>query len=136
MKITEYKTYEKAAELFSWDQIWDIFDGNRKYFNIAHECIDRHMGKGTAIQIKFSDGHSEQYSFDEISHLSSQFAHALDDENIKFGDRIAHYVGPVSGVLCKPFRYIKTRGHRCPLFYPCSDLRRYSTELKVPDRKF
>ncbi len=89
MKITEYKTYKEAEKLFSWDKVWDIFDGNRELFNITHECIDRHRGKGTAARIKFSDGHSEQYTFDEISDLSSQFANALEEENIQFGDRVA-----------------------------------------------
>ena len=89
MKITEYKTYKEAKEHFTWDKVWEIFDGSKEQFNIAHECIDRHVGKGTAIRIKFGDGRSEQYSFDEISDLSSQFANALEEENIQFGDRVA-----------------------------------------------
>lgn len=59
MKITDYRSYKEAKEHFNWNQIWDVFDGNRERFNIAHECIDRHVGKGTAIRIKFDDGHVE-----------------------------------------------------------------------------
>ena len=36
MKITEYKTYKEAEARFGWDQIWDLFDGDRAHFNIAH----------------------------------------------------------------------------------------------------
>jgi len=94
MKITEYKTYEEASKHFTWDQIWNIFDGSRERFNIAHECIDRHVGKGTAVRIKFADGHSEKYTFDEISELSARFANALMEENIQFGDRVAIMLDP------------------------------------------
>jgi acetyl-CoA synthetase len=94
MKITEYKTYKEAEKDFSWDKVWDLFDGNKEYFNITHECIDRHVGKGTAVRIKFADGHSEQYTFDEISRLSSQFAHALEEEGIQYGDRVAIMLDP------------------------------------------
>ena len=94
MKISEYKTYEEAKAHFNWKQIWDQFDGNREQFNITHECIDRHVGKGTAVRIKFTDGHSERYTFDEISGLSSQFANALEEENIRFGDKVAIMLDP------------------------------------------
>ena len=63
MKITGYNTYEEARKNFNWNEIWELFDGNREQFNIAHECIDRHVGKGTAIRIKFADGHTEKYTF-------------------------------------------------------------------------
>jgi acetyl-CoA synthetase len=94
MKITEYKTLKEAESEFSWSKVWEICDGNKDRFNITHECIDRHVGKGTAVRIKFSDGHSEQYSFDEISGMSSQFANALERENIDFGDRVAIMLDP------------------------------------------
>lgn len=94
MKITEYKTYEEAKKDFNWDKVWEICEGNKDRFNISHECIDRHVGKGIAVRIKFSDGHSEQYTFDEISNMSSQFANALEKENVGFGDRVAIMLDP------------------------------------------
>ena len=94
MKITEYKTYDQARRDFTWDKVWEVCDGNKDRFNITHECIDRHAGKGTAVRIKFSDGHSEQYTFDEISGMSSQFAHALEREQVDFGDRVAIMLDP------------------------------------------
>ena len=77
MSILDYKTYQEAKEKFKWSGVWNMFDGTRDNFNIAHECIDRHVGKGTAARIKFSDGHTEEYSFDEICSKSSKFANAL-----------------------------------------------------------
>lgn len=94
MKITEYRTYEEAKRDFTWDKVWEICDGNKKQFNITHECIDRHVGKGTAFRIKFSEGYSKQYTFDQISGMSSQFANALERDNIGFGDRVAIMLEP------------------------------------------
>jgi len=116
MKITEYKTYKEAEKLFSWDKVWDIFDGNKEHFNIAHECIDRHVGKGTAVRIKFGDGHSEQYSFDEISDLSSQFANALEDENIGFGDKVAIMLEPSLEFYVSLFGTVKRGAVVVPCF--------------------
>ena len=94
MGMTDYKTYEEAVENFQFNQVWDLFDGNRERFNIAHECIDRHVGKGTAVRIKFEDGHTEQFTFDVLSRLSSQFANALEFISIDFGDRVAIMLDP------------------------------------------
>jgi acetyl-CoA synthetase len=94
MKWMEYRTYEEAKEKFRFDQVWGLFDGNKQSFNIGHECIDRHVGKGTAIRIKFDDGHTEKYDFDKISKLSSQFANALEHLGLNFGDRVAIMLDP------------------------------------------
>jgi len=39
-------------------RLWDLFDGNREYLNIAHECVSRHAdGSGrTAVRIAHADG--------------------------------------------------------------------------------
>ena len=116
MKITEFKTYEEGREHFTWDQIWDLFDGNRERFNIAHECIDRHVGKGTAARIKFSDGHSERYTFDEISSLTSQFANALEEENIQFGERVAVMLDPSLEFYVSLFGSVKRGAAVVPCF--------------------
>jgi len=116
MKITDYKTYKEAQAQFNWDKIWDLFDGDRAYFNIAHECIDRHVGKGTAVRIKFADGHTEQYTFDEISSLSSQFANALEEENIQFGDRVAIMLDPSLEFYVSLFGTVKRGATVVPCF--------------------
>ncbi|MEW6616388.1 MAG: AMP-binding protein [Thermodesulfobacteriota bacterium] len=92
--ITDYKTYEEAKAGFKWSQIWDHFDGDREHFNIAHECIDRHPPGDTAIRIKFDDGHSEKYTFGEMSVLTSKFAHALEKLGIAKDDRVLVMLDP------------------------------------------
>jgi acetyl-CoA synthetase len=67
---------------------WEVFDGNREQFNIAHECISRHASDEVAIRIKFDDRHREVYMFREFDRLVSQFANLLERLNLHQEDRI------------------------------------------------
>jgi acetyl-CoA synthetase len=116
MSIFDYKTYEEAREKFSWQQLWDLFDGDKDNFNIAHECIDRHVGKGTAVRLKFDDGHTEEYSFDQISKWSSQFAHGLKDLGIHPGDRVTIMLDPSREFYSSLFGAFKLGCHVVPCF--------------------
>ncbi|OIN95870.1 MAG: hypothetical protein AUJ48_02410 [Deltaproteobacteria bacterium CG1_02_45_11] len=116
MSILDYKTYEEAREKFSWDQVWDIFDGDKNNFNIAHECIDRHVGKGTAIRLKFDDGHTEKYTFDQISKWSSQLANALKDSGVGPGDRVTIMLDPCWEYYTSLFAVFKLGCHAVPCF--------------------
>jgi hypothetical protein len=75
----EYSTYEEAKKNFKWSERWEVFDGNRERFNIAHECVTRHASDEVAIRIKFDDRHKEIYTFKEFDRLVSQFAHMLGE---------------------------------------------------------
>jgi len=94
MKMLGYRTYEEAIENFTWDQTWELFDGTPQNFNMGHECVDRHVDKGTAIRIKFYDGHREEYTFDQLSKMSSQFAHGLEAMGIQSEDKVAIMLDP------------------------------------------
>jgi len=116
MSILDYKTYEEAKEKFNWDQVWDVFDGDADNFNIAHECIDRHVGKGTALRLKFDDGHMEKYTFDQLAKWTSQFAHALKDIGIGPGDRVTIMLDPCWEYYVSLFGTLKLGAHAVPCF--------------------
>jgi acetyl-CoA synthetase len=118
MEITEYRVYEEAKANFEWSQAWELFDGDQKNFNIAHECIDRHPREETAIRIKFEDGHSEQYSFGRISTLSSQLAYVLESRGISFADRVAIMLDPSLEFYASLFGTLK----RGAIVVPCFSL--------------
>ena len=90
----EYKTFKEAKEKFKWSERWELFDGNKERFNIAHECIDRHPVDETAIRIKFDSGKTEFYTFGELSRFTCQFANLLEKLNISPGDRVALLLFP------------------------------------------
>jgi acetyl-CoA synthetase len=95
-KLTDYTRYADAQQFANSKALWELFDGDSEYLNIAHECIVRHAdGSGrTAVRIAHSDGTDEILSFDDISAGSARFAHWLVENGIKPGDRIAFMLEP------------------------------------------
>jgi acetyl-CoA synthetase len=95
-RLTDYTRYADAQVHASMDALWDLFDGDRARFNIANECIVRHAdGSGrAAVRIAHADGRDEVLSFDTISAGAAQFAHWLDAQGIKPGERIAFMLEP------------------------------------------
>jgi acetyl-CoA synthetase len=96
VKLTEYTRYADAQEHAGSRALWDLFDGNRDYLNIAHECITRHAnGSGrAAVRIAHADGADEVLCFDDIAAGSSRFAHWLVENGVQPGDRIAFMLEP------------------------------------------
>jgi acetyl-CoA synthetase len=95
-RLTEYTDYADAQAHADSASLWELFDGDRAHFNIAHECISRHAdGSGRiAVRIAHADGIDEALSFDEIAAGSSRFAHWLVENGIAPGDRIAFMLEP------------------------------------------
>lgn len=132
MTIWDYKTYEEAWEKFTRNDIWELFDGNEDNFNIAHECIDRNKDKGTAIRLKFDDGHTEKYTYDQISRWSSQFAHALKDAGIAPKARVTISMDPCREFYVSFFGALK---HGCQVV-PCFSLfGKEALEYRIKDSK-
>ncbi|MDY7038091.1 MAG: AMP-binding protein, partial [Thermodesulfobacteriota bacterium] len=132
MSIWDYKTYEEAMEKYTRDDIWELYDGNEDNFNIAHECIDRHVDKGTAIRLKFYDGHTEKYTYDQISRWSSQFANALRDLGIRPKDRVTINLDPSKEFYVSLFGAFK---HGCQVV-PCFSLfGKEALEYRIKDSK-
>ena len=44
-RLTDITSYADAQAEFSPAKLWELFDGDREHLNIAHECIDRHVGR-------------------------------------------------------------------------------------------
>ena len=65
--ILDVTTANQAAEEFSWDRLWALFDGSRERLNLAHECLDRHDPEATAARIAFADGRLDAPTFGELS---------------------------------------------------------------------
>ena len=110
------KSWAKENDGFSWDRLWERFDGNKERMNIAHECIDRHRGRGAAVSIKFADGRAEHYSFAQLADDTSRFAHWLGRNGVKKGDRIAVLLDPSRAYYVSMFGAIKFGAIAVPMF--------------------
>ncbi len=77
-RLTDYTTYADAHRHFSADALWELFDGDRRSLNIAHECVDRHASGGrVAVRVAHADGRDETITFAELSAWSGRFARWL-----------------------------------------------------------
>ncbi len=117
-KLTEYTSYADAQAHANSAALWELFDGDRGYFNIAHECMTRHAdGSGrTAVRIAHADGADEVLSFDDIAARSSQFAHWLVEQGIAPGERIAFMLEPSLPFYTSLFGAMMTGAISVPLF--------------------
>jgi acetyl-CoA synthetase len=95
-KLTTYTRFADAQAHTTTDALWELFDGDRAHFNIAHECVVRHAdGSGrTAIRIAHANGSDESVSFDALAAGAARFAHWLERRGIRAGDRIAFMLEP------------------------------------------
>jgi acetyl-CoA synthetase len=95
-KLTEYTRYADAQAHADSRTLWQLFDGDRKYLNITHECMGRHAdGSGRpAVRIAHADGTDEVLSFDHVAAGSARFARWLENSGIRPGDRIAFMLEP------------------------------------------
>ncbi len=116
--LTEYTSYADAQAQANPAALWDLFDGDRDYLNIANECMSRHAdGSGTtAVRIAHDDGTDEILSFDEIAAGSARFAHWLEDQGIQPGDRIAFMLEPSLPFYISLFGAMMTGAISVPLF--------------------
>ena len=114
--MLDARTYDEVLRHFSWDAVWALFDGTPERMNVAHECLDRHRGKGQAISVKFSDGRSEHYGFDELSDLTGRFANWLARRGIDKGDRVAVIVDPSRAFYVGMFGAMKYGAIAVPIF--------------------
>lgn len=115
-RLTDYTSYADAQAHFSKAALWELFDGDRERFNIAHECIDRHVGAGTALRIAHADGRNEEISFAELSHRSAQLAHHLVAQGVQPGDRVAVMLEPSLPFYCAIFAAMKAGAVAVPMF--------------------
>jgi acetyl-CoA synthetase len=114
--ILDLRRYPEARDQFRWDALWDLFDGDRTQLNLAHECVDRHVGKGTALRLQFADGHREEHDFGALAEWSSRFASLLEEDGVGRGERVAIMLEPSLAFYGAIFGTMKRGAVAVPLF--------------------
>ncbi|MDE2301280.1 MAG: AMP-binding protein [Sphingomonadales bacterium] len=117
-RLTDYTSFADAQAHASTAALWELFDGDREHLNIAQECITRHAdGSGRpAVRIAHADGADEILSFDEIAAGAARFAHWLDAEGVKPGERIAFMLEPSLAFYVCLFGAMQTGAISVPMF--------------------
>lgn len=115
--LTDFKSYADAQAHFSSSRLWDLFDGHRESFNIAHECVDRHACSGKdALIVARAEGYDEVVTYAELAADSSRFAHYLESQGIRRGDRVAIMLEPSRAFYTAMFGVIKRGAIAVPMF--------------------
>lgn len=114
--LTALTSYDDALRQFSWERLWELFDGNREHLNLAHECLDRHRHTGPAVRVKYADGHTEQYDYATLADLSGRFATWLAERGIAKGERVAIVLDPGKAFYVSMFGAMKRGAIAVPLF--------------------
>ena len=114
--VTAVRSHAEALADFSWHRLWALFDGDRERMNLAHECLDRHRARGTAVSIKFADGRLEHHNFAELADQTGRFANWLVKRGIAKGERVAVMLEPSLGFYVALFGAVKRGAIGVPLF--------------------
>ncbi|MEC9344991.1 MAG: acyl-CoA synthetase [Pseudomonadota bacterium] len=116
-RLTDYTSYADAQAHFTPEALWDLFDGDRAHLNIAHECIDRHVGQSApALIVVRPGGQDEVLSFRQVSADSGRFANWLVARGVKPGDRVAVMLEPGRAFYATIFGAMKAGAIAVPLF--------------------
>lgn len=117
-RLSDYTSFADAQQHANSMALWDLFEGDRDFFNIAHECIARHAdGSGrTAVRIAHAEGADEYLSFDNIAEAAGRFANWLVAHGIEPGDRIAFMLEPSLPFYVCLFGAMQTGAISVPLF--------------------
>ena len=116
-KLTDYRSFADAQEHFTSDKLWELFEGDREFFNIATECVDRYANSGRdAVIVARADGGSEVITYRELSDDSSRFAHFLERRGVQAGERVAIMLEPSREFYTAMFGVIKRGAIAVPLF--------------------
>jgi acetyl-CoA synthetase len=118
-KLTDYTSWADAQKHYSSQKLWELFDGDQKTFNIAHECVDRHATNDPdriAVIVVNAKGREQSITFQQLASLSNRFANFLVTQGGKPGDRIAVMLEPSLAFYAAIFGAIKTGAIAVPLF--------------------
>jgi acetyl-CoA synthetase len=116
-RLTDYLSYADAQAHFSPERLWELFDGNRESFNIAHECVDRHaQTERDALIVVNAQGDDEVITYADLAADSSRFAHMLQARGVQPGDRVAIMLEPSRAFYTAMFGVIKRGAIAVPLF--------------------
>jgi acetyl-CoA synthetase len=115
--LTDFTDYADALDRCAPAALWALFDGNRDWLNIAHECVDRHAaGDAVAVRVAHGNGGTDSFTFAELSVWSSRFAHWLAARGIGAGERVAIMLDPSLAFYVTLFGAIKHGAVAVPLF--------------------
>ncbi|MPZ97927.1 MAG: acetate--CoA ligase [Dehalococcoidia bacterium] len=112
--------WAKLREEWSWDLPKSELDLPDGLYNLAHECIDRHVeaGRGDkrAMIWQSAGGDVETYTFADMRAHTNRFANALKGLGVQKADRVFLFADRIPELYFAVFGTLKTGAIIAPLF--------------------
>nr|WP_214460495.1 acetate--CoA ligase [Flavihumibacter fluvii] len=116
------ESYERSRASFNWEDEKGYFKvvSSNKGLNIAFEAVDRHaaghLKEAVALRWIRKDRSVQDFSYEELSRLSSRFANCLVKLGVKKGERVFSLLGRVPELFITALGTLKSTAVFCPLF--------------------
>ncbi len=114
--LADLDSYDAVRAGFSWERLWELFDGTAERLNLAHECLDRHRARGAALTVAFADGRLEEYGFGDLAEATARFARWLAARGVERGDRVGIVLDPGRAFYVALFGAMRRGAIAVPLF--------------------
>ncbi len=114
--------YEAERTPNFWDRARGELDGlpGGRGINIAYEAVDRHasgpLADHLALRWLGKEWDVRDFTFGDLSHLTSRFANVLDSLGIAKGDVVCVLAGRIPELYITALGAVKHRSIFCPLF--------------------
>ncbi|HEY0826240.1 MAG TPA: acetate--CoA ligase [Ramlibacter sp.] len=116
------RDYQATCAGFRWEDAGRLLDGlpGGQGLNMAHEAVDRHLGKGRADKVALrwigKSGARRELSFRQLSQETNRFANALASLGVQPGERVFVMMGRVPELYVAVLGALKARCAVTPLF--------------------
>lgn len=114
--------YDSFCRLFNWENEKGRLTGlpESRGLNIAYEAVERHAhGKlkdTIALRRIRKDKTTEDFTYEDLHHLSSRFANALTFLGVKKGERVFALAGRIPELYIAALGTLKMTAVFCPLY--------------------
>jgi acetyl-CoA synthetase len=116
------RDYEATCAAFRWEEARAMHDGlpDGQGLNMAHEAVDRHLGKGRADKVALrwigKAGARRELSFRQLFEETNRFANALQALGVQPGERVFVMMGRLPELYVAVLGALKARCAVTPLF--------------------
>lgn len=120
--LPNLRDYESMYACFNWDSERKNLSGlpNGKGLNIAHEAVDRHamssLKDTVALRWIKKDRSVTDFTYRELSALTSRFANVLETLGVQKGDRVFSLAGRIPELYIAALGTLKKASVFCPMF--------------------
>lgn len=120
--VPNVQDYNTLYNSFDWNKEWSQLNGlpDKQGINIAFEAIERHacshLKNTVALRWIKKDNSVQDFTYNDLHHLTSKFANVLNTLGIQKGERVFSFTGRIPELYITALGTLKKTAVYCPLF--------------------